>query len=88
LRFNLLYDVLRRESARTTKHPWREVPVQSLVSVLGMALLLPFSLVMLVFERLFKRGGSVDFYVIREPGAIETPERQAAAAMVPAMEPA
>jgi SAM-dependent methyltransferase len=88
LRHNLLYDILRRASARTTKSPWREVPVQSLLSVLGMIVLLPFSLAMLVPERLLKRGGTVEFYAVREPGAIEVPAEEARAAMVPAMEPA
>lgn len=88
LRHNLLYDILRRESARTTQRPWREVPLQSLLSVVGLVLLLPLSLAMLIPERLFRRGATVEFYAVREPGAIEAPEQQTSAEMVPAMEPA
>jgi SAM-dependent methyltransferase len=87
-RFNLLYDILRRKSARTTKEPWREVPVQSLFNVLGMIALLPIALAMLIPERLCRRGATVEFYVIREPGALELPSREAASKTVPAMEPA
>lgn len=86
LRHNLLYDILRRESARTTKQPWREAPIQSLLSVLGMFVLLPAALAMLIPERLLRRGATVEFYAIREPGALELPAHQAAEKLVPAME--
>src|SRR5262249_46315124 len=56
IRFNLLYDMLRHRSARTTIEPWRECPVQSLLSVLGMFCLLPFSFAMLIPEIVFRRG--------------------------------
>lgn len=66
LRFNLLYDMLRTQSARATKRPWREVPLQSLVSTVGAVLLLPFALAMWLPEVLGKRGATVDFYAVRD----------------------
>jgi SAM-dependent methyltransferase len=67
LRRNLLYDVLRRGSARTVASPWRELPMQSLLSVAGMGVLLPPSLAMLPVEAVMKCGATVEFYAVREP---------------------
>ncbi len=66
---NLLYDVLRSESARTVKHPWKELPGQALASVIGMFVLLPFSLAMLLPEMLARRGATVEFYAVRRPNS-------------------
>ncbi|MCE9603961.1 MAG: class I SAM-dependent methyltransferase [Planctomycetia bacterium] len=66
LRRNLLYDVLRQPSARSVKQPWRELPGQSSASVIGAALLLPFSLLMLLPEILLRRGATVEMYAVRE----------------------
>jgi SAM-dependent methyltransferase len=66
LRFNLLYDILRNRSARTTKHPWIDVPFQSLASVVGATFLLPFALMMWLPEIFRKRGATVDFYAVRD----------------------
>ena len=65
LRRNLLYDILRRESARTVKQPWRELPGQATASVVGMFVLLPFSLAMLAAEAVGCRGATVEFYAVR-----------------------
>ena len=65
LRPNLLYDILRNRSARTTKDPWRELPGQSLFSVLGMFLLLPWSLAMRIVESSVRRGATVEMYALR-----------------------
>jgi hypothetical protein len=67
LRRNLLYDVLRRGSARTVETPWRELPMQSFLSVAGMGVMLPWSLSMLPVEAATKRGATVEFYAVREP---------------------
>jgi SAM-dependent methyltransferase len=67
LRRNLLYDVLRRGSARTVANPWRELPMQSLLSVAGLGVLLPWSLSMLPVEAATKCGATVEFYAVREP---------------------
>jgi len=66
LRRNLLYDLLRRSSARTTKSPWREAPVQSLLCAVGLVLLLPPALCLWLPEVLFKRGATVEFHAVRE----------------------
>jgi SAM-dependent methyltransferase len=66
LRRNLLYDILRRGSARTVANPWSELPMQSLLSVAGMGILLPMALSMLPVESLTRRGATVDFYAVRE----------------------
>jgi SAM-dependent methyltransferase len=69
---NLLYDMLRTESARTVKHPWRQLPGQALVSAVGLVVLLPFSLVMLVAEAFGKRGATVEFYAVKRPASQST----------------
>jgi 2-polyprenyl-3-methyl-5-hydroxy-6-metoxy-1,4-benzoquinol methylase len=66
LRHNLLYDLIRRESARTTKRPWREAPAQSLVSAAGLVVLLPFAFAMWLPEVLLKRGATVEIHAVRE----------------------
>lgn len=71
LRPNLLYDLLRNRSARTTKAPWREVPGQSLLSLLGLLLLLPWSLVMLIVETAARRGGTVELYAVHTAAAFD-----------------
>jgi len=66
LRFNLLYDLLRSESARTTKRPWREAPMQSLISIAGAVLWLPIIAFVWLGEMICKRGATVEFYAIRD----------------------
>lgn len=66
LQHNLLYDLLRSESARTTKRPWREVPLQSLLSVVCAVLWLPAIAVVRLLETICKRGATVEFYAIRD----------------------
>jgi len=69
LQRNLLYDILRQPSARTVKEPWNEMPLQALASVVGAAVLLPFSLLMLLPEILLRRGATVELYALREPNS-------------------
>lgn len=65
LRRNLLYDLLRNRSARSLKSPWREAPGQSLFSLLGMFVLMPFAITMTIVEAGTRRGGTVDLYAVK-----------------------
>ncbi|MGC3968763.1 MAG: class I SAM-dependent methyltransferase [Pirellulales bacterium] len=69
---NLLYDMLRNESARTVKHPWRQLPGQALASAVGLVVLLPFSLAMLAAESFGRRGATVEFYAVKRSAANST----------------
>ncbi len=63
---NLLYDMLRGESARRVRHPWREFPGQSLLSLLGlMTLFVPACLLNLVAATR-QRGATIDIYARRK----------------------
>src|SRR5205085_1346506 len=65
LRFNLLYDVLRRPSARDVDRPWKKYPIQTALSLAGFAALLPFASAAMLAEALFHRGGTVEIYAER-----------------------
>ncbi len=62
---NLLYDLIRRESARGIDRPWQTHFVSSLLSTLGGAALLPAGIAMLLPEQLFKLGATVELLAIR-----------------------
>jgi len=62
---NLLYDLLKRRSARKLEHPFRAYPVQSLLSLVGAALLLPPATVAMIVEAVFRRGGTIEVYAKR-----------------------
>ncbi len=66
LRHNLLYDLLRSRSARAVADPWRSYPLQSLLSLVGLAALLPLSLVKLLLEAFSHNGGTVELYAVKE----------------------
>lgn len=66
LKHNLLYDLIRRESARGEKSPWQSHPVQSVVSALGGAALLPAAVAMLLPEWLLGVGATVDIYAVKQ----------------------
>lgn len=79
LRHNLLYDLLRRGGARTTARPWRDFPLQSLVSLAGLAVLLLPAAAMLVLEGLLARGATVEIYAVlgkptELPAAVAAPQ--------------
>jgi 2-polyprenyl-3-methyl-5-hydroxy-6-metoxy-1,4-benzoquinol methylase len=63
---NLLYDLLKRRSARTIRRPWRTYPVQSLVSAAALGLLLvPVGLLSAV-EALCHRGATIELLARKE----------------------
>jgi 2-polyprenyl-3-methyl-5-hydroxy-6-metoxy-1,4-benzoquinol methylase len=67
LKSNLLYDVLRRPSARDVDRPWARYPVQAMLSLAAAAALLPLASVAMLAETLWRRGGTVEIYAER-PG--------------------
>jgi SAM-dependent methyltransferase len=69
LRYNLLYDILRRGPARVVPRPWRQHPFQSLCSLIGFAVLLLPACAMLIPEALFRRGGTIEIYALRKPAS-------------------
>lgn len=66
LRHNLLYDLLRSRSARTVERPWREYPLQSLLSLIGLAVLVVPAVAMVIPEIIFRAGGTMDIYAVKE----------------------
>jgi 2-polyprenyl-3-methyl-5-hydroxy-6-metoxy-1,4-benzoquinol methylase/Zn ribbon nucleic-acid-binding protein len=62
IRRNLLYDILKSPGARSVDHPLRRYPVQSVLSLIGFALLLPFACAMLIPESLLRRGPTIELY--------------------------
>jgi SAM-dependent methyltransferase len=69
LKSNLLYDVLKRRSARDVARPFRRYPVQAVISVLAAAILLPLASAAMLVEALFRRGGTIEVYAARGTGA-------------------
>ena len=69
LKRNLLYDVLRRRSARDVARPFRTYPVQAGISVIAAAFLLPLASLAMLAEALFRRGGTIEVYAARGPAA-------------------
>jgi SAM-dependent methyltransferase len=69
LKKNLLYDVLRRRSARDVARPFRTYPVQTAISVVAAAFLLPLASVAMFAEALFRRGGTIEVYATRGTAA-------------------
>jgi 2-polyprenyl-3-methyl-5-hydroxy-6-metoxy-1,4-benzoquinol methylase len=65
LRRNLLYDIFKNESARSLSMPFRRFPVQSALSLLGFAILLPMACFMLIPEAVFRRGPTIELYAIK-----------------------
>ncbi|MBL8826822.1 MAG: class I SAM-dependent methyltransferase [Planctomycetaceae bacterium] len=62
---NLLYDLIRRESARGIVRPWSTHFTSSLLSLLGGTALLPASIAMLLPEQIFQRGATVEMVAIK-----------------------
>lgn len=69
LKRNLLYDILRRPSARDVARPFRRHPVQAVLSVLAAATMLPLALLLMFAEALFRNGGTIEVYAVRGPVA-------------------
>ena len=66
---NLLYDILKDRAARTIRQPFRRFPVQSLLSLGGAVLLLPFACLMSVIDAAFGRGATIEIYAIATDAA-------------------
>jgi SAM-dependent methyltransferase len=64
-RHNLLYEILKHESARSGGHPVRTHPVQTLLTLLTLPVVAPLSLVLFLLEVLLRRGGTVEIYARR-----------------------
>ena len=61
---NLLYDVLKHESARNVVHPFRVYPIWSLLLLPALLLVIPLGLVLFLLEVLFRRGGTIELYAV------------------------
>ena len=68
LKRNLLYDILRRSSARDVARPFQSHPVQAVISVFAAAAMLPFALLLMLVEALLRKGGTIEVYAVRGPG--------------------
>ena len=66
-RRNLLYEMLKNESAREDSHPARRHPVQALLTPLALLPVLPLSAALWVVELLLRRGGTVEVCARRRP---------------------
>lgn len=64
-RKNLLYDVLKRGSARSIEHPIRQFPIQSILNLMAFAVLLPAVTVLQLLECAFRTGGTVEIYAVK-----------------------
>lgn len=62
LKQNLLYDLLRRPTARDVDRPWAKYPIQSVVSLVAGVALLPLASAAMLAEAMFHRGGTVEVY--------------------------
>lgn len=85
-RFNLLYDVLKNETARSEPHPIREHPLQSLLMFLALPAVAAVSGLLFLLEVAARRGGTVEFYARRPvsmPGEKGTSERWTGCARSP-----
>lgn len=67
LQHNLLYELLKHESARAVPHPARRYPVQTALTALALVPVVPLSLALFVLELLLRRGGTVELCARRRP---------------------
>ena len=63
---NLLYDMLRRPSARTIRRPFRTYPVPSVLSAVGLAVLLLPACLMVAIDALTRRGATIELFARKE----------------------
>lgn len=59
-RRNLLYEMLKHESARSGPHPAREFPVQALLTPIALVPILPLSALLFAVELFLRRGGTIE----------------------------
>ena len=62
---NLLYDILKRRSARDVVHPFRRHPVASILLAPALVVAFPVSLVLTLVEAALRRGGTIEIYAER-----------------------
>jgi 2-polyprenyl-3-methyl-5-hydroxy-6-metoxy-1,4-benzoquinol methylase len=62
LKRNLLYELLKRRAARQLERPLSRFPIQSLLSWIGAAGLLPVAVALMLLEAAFRRGGTIEVY--------------------------
>ena len=65
---NLLYDLLKRRSARQLERPLTRFPFQSLLSLIGAAALLCPAVAATLVEAVFRRGGTIEVYAKKRQG--------------------
>lgn len=68
-RTNLLYELLKHESARSSRSPARELPGQTALMLAALAAVLPVSLALTALELVLRKGGTVELYARRRPRA-------------------
>lgn len=61
---NLLYDILKHESARNVVHPFRVYPIWSLLLLPALLPIIPLGLALFLFEVLLRRGGTIELYAV------------------------
>ena len=66
---NLLYDLLRRDSARWGRAPWRRRPLAAVASVLVAILLAPLAVVLSLLEAAVRAGGTIEIMAQRRGNA-------------------
>lgn len=64
-RHNLLYELLKSESARAVPHPARRYPVQTALTLLALVPVVPLSFALFLLELVLRRGGTVEIYARR-----------------------
>jgi hypothetical protein len=66
-RFNLLYDLLKNPSARSLRRPFREMPLQTVLTLAVLPPVVSASFALTLLEVLLRRGGTVEIYARRKP---------------------
>lgn len=69
LRPNLLYELLKSESARSSPHPARAWPLQTALTFLALVPVVPLSAALFLLELLLRRGGTVELCARRRASA-------------------
>jgi 2-polyprenyl-3-methyl-5-hydroxy-6-metoxy-1,4-benzoquinol methylase len=62
---NLLYDILKHQSARSVVHPFRIYPIWSLLLLPALLLIVPLGLALFLVEVVLRRGGTIELYASR-----------------------
>ena len=65
-RYNLFYDLLKNQSARSLQEPFRTAPVQLLLTLAALPVIVPLSFALTLLEVALRRGGTVEIYARRE----------------------